>query len=43
MTDLVVREYGSGIESVITLHGGPAAAGDVAPLVMWTPIVAWPP
>jgi pimeloyl-ACP methyl ester carboxylesterase len=32
MTDLVVREYGSGIESVIALHGGPAAAGDVAPL-----------
>lgn len=32
MTDLVVREYGIGIESVIALHGGPAAAGDVAPL-----------
>jgi pimeloyl-ACP methyl ester carboxylesterase len=32
MTDLVVREYGTGIASVITLHGGPAAVGDVAPL-----------
>jgi pimeloyl-ACP methyl ester carboxylesterase len=32
MTDLVVREYGIGMESVIALHGGPASAGDVAPL-----------
>lgn len=32
MTDLVVREYGIGVESVIALHGGPAAAGDVTPL-----------
>lgn len=32
MTDLVVREYGIGMESVIALHGGPAAAGDVGPL-----------
>ena len=32
MTDLVVREYGTGREQVIVLHGGPAAAGDVAPL-----------
>ena len=32
MTDLIVREYGRGVESVIALHGGPAAAGDVAPL-----------
>ncbi len=32
MADLVVREYGSGMETVIALHGGPAAAGDVAPL-----------
>lgn len=32
MTDLVVREYGIGMDPVIVLHGGPAAAGDVAPL-----------
>ncbi len=32
MTDLIVREYGIGTETVIVLHGGPAAAGDVAPL-----------
>jgi pimeloyl-ACP methyl ester carboxylesterase len=32
MTDLVVREYGVGFETVIAVHGGPAAAGDVAPL-----------
>jgi len=32
MPDLVVREYGIGTETVIVLHGGPAAAGDVAPL-----------
>lgn len=32
MTDLVVREYGSGVATVLVLHGGPAAAGDVAPL-----------
>ena len=32
MTDLIVREYGIGMESVIALHGGPAAAGDLAPL-----------
>jgi pimeloyl-ACP methyl ester carboxylesterase len=32
MADLVVREYGIGTESVIALHGGPAAAGDIAPL-----------
>ena len=32
MTDLVVREYGRGAEMIITLHGGPAAAGDLAPL-----------
>lgn len=32
MTDLVVREYGTGMELVMALHGGPAAAGDVAPL-----------
>jgi pimeloyl-ACP methyl ester carboxylesterase len=32
MTDLVVREYGIGINTVITVHGGPAAAGDLAPL-----------
>jgi pimeloyl-ACP methyl ester carboxylesterase len=32
MADLVVREYGLGMQSVIALHGGPAAAGDVAPL-----------
>jgi pimeloyl-ACP methyl ester carboxylesterase len=30
--DLVVREYGGGAEVIITLHGGPAAAGDVGPL-----------
>ena len=32
MTDLVVRKYGSGTVSVIALHGGPAAVGDVAPV-----------
>jgi len=32
MTDLIVREYGIGAEALIALHGGPAAAGDVAPL-----------
>jgi pimeloyl-ACP methyl ester carboxylesterase len=32
MTDLVVRDYGTGPESVVVLHGGPAAAGDLAPL-----------
>jgi pimeloyl-ACP methyl ester carboxylesterase len=32
MTDLVVREYGVGLETVIAVHGGPAAAGDLAPL-----------
>ena len=33
MTELVVREYGStGLPPVVVLHGGPAAAGDVAPL-----------
>ena len=32
MADLVVREYGTGRESVIVLHAGPAAAGDVAPV-----------
>ena len=32
MTDLFVREYGSGTVSGIVLHGGPAAVGDVAPL-----------
>ncbi len=32
MTDLIVREYGDGTRPVITLHGGPASAGDAAPL-----------
>jgi pimeloyl-ACP methyl ester carboxylesterase len=32
MTDLVVREYGTGLDTVIAVHGGPAAAGDLAPL-----------
>lgn len=32
MTDLVVKEHGTGPDSVIALHGGPAAAGDIAPL-----------
>jgi pimeloyl-ACP methyl ester carboxylesterase len=32
MTDLVVREYGAGTSTVMTLHGGPGAAGDLAPL-----------
>lgn len=32
MTDLVVREYGVGTGTVIAVHGGPAAAGDLAPL-----------
>jgi pimeloyl-ACP methyl ester carboxylesterase len=27
-----VREYGGGASTIIVLHGGPAAAGDVAPL-----------
>jgi pimeloyl-ACP methyl ester carboxylesterase len=29
---LFAREYGAGSRSVVVLHGGPAAAGDVAPL-----------
>ena len=32
MTDLAVREYGIGAETIIAVHGGPAAAGDLAPL-----------
>jgi pimeloyl-ACP methyl ester carboxylesterase len=32
VSDLVVLEYGGGPEVIIALHGGPAAAGDVAPL-----------
>src|SRR2546422_3185144 len=32
MTDLLVREYGTGMQPVMVLHGGPAAAGDVASL-----------
>jgi hypothetical protein len=32
MTNLVVQEHGVGIETVIAVHGGPAAAGDLAPL-----------
>lgn len=32
MTGLFTREYGSGTRWVIVLHGGPAAAGEVAPL-----------
>jgi pimeloyl-ACP methyl ester carboxylesterase len=32
VSDLVVVEYGGGPGVIITLHGGPAAAGDVAPL-----------
>ncbi len=32
MTDLLIREYGAGPHLVIALHGGPAAAGDVAPV-----------
>jgi pimeloyl-ACP methyl ester carboxylesterase len=32
VSDLVVREYGGGAEVLITLHGGPAATGDVEPL-----------
>lgn len=32
MANLFVREYGAGTSPVIVLHGGPAAAGDVAPL-----------
>ena len=32
MSDLVVREHGRGTQVIITLHGGPAAAGDIAPL-----------
>ncbi len=32
MGNLVVREHGTGTKLVIALHGGPAAAGDVAPL-----------
>ena len=32
MSDLVVREYGSGAETMVAIHGGPAAAGDLEPL-----------
>jgi pimeloyl-ACP methyl ester carboxylesterase len=32
MTRLVVREYGVGTATVIAVHGGPAAAGDLEPL-----------
>lgn len=32
MTDLVVREYGIGLDTAIAIHGGPAAAGDREPL-----------
>src|SRR5262245_21197735 len=32
MTDLSVHEYGTGLDTIITVHGGPAAAGDLAPL-----------
>jgi pimeloyl-ACP methyl ester carboxylesterase len=32
MSDLIIREYGSDVEPVIILHGGPAAVEDVAPL-----------
>lgn len=32
MTGLAVREWGRGAESLVVLHGGPAAAGDVEPL-----------
>lgn len=32
VSDLVVLEYGRGADVIITLHGGPAATGDVAPL-----------
>ena len=30
--DLLVKEYGSGLDTVIALHGGPGAAGGIAPL-----------
>src|SRR5215831_19806845 len=32
MSDLVIQEYGSGLQTVVAIHGGPAAAGDLAPL-----------
>lgn len=32
MTGLAGREWGTGAQSLIVLHGGPAAAGDVEPL-----------
>jgi pimeloyl-ACP methyl ester carboxylesterase len=32
MTELVVREYGDGPTTVVVVHGGPAAAGDLEPL-----------
>ena len=32
MTDLVVREYGAGAETIVAIHGGPAAASDLGPL-----------
>lgn len=32
MTGLAGREWGTGAQSLIVLHGGPAAAGDVGPL-----------
>ena len=32
MTDLLVKEYGSGLKTVIVLHDGPGAASGLAPL-----------
>jgi pimeloyl-ACP methyl ester carboxylesterase len=32
MTHLVVREYGTGAGTIVAIHGGPAAAGDLASL-----------
>jgi pimeloyl-ACP methyl ester carboxylesterase len=32
MSNLVIKEYGSGLRTVAAIHGGPAAAGDLAPL-----------
>src|SRR6266852_5877687 len=32
MTDLLVQEYGTGRETIVAIHGGPAAAGDLEPL-----------
>lgn len=43
MEELFVRKYGRGKDVLIALHGGPAAAGDLAPLAQtlsqWWPVL----